>query len=428
MKILEKIREIFDQTPIIDTHSHLCPVEAEYDKALDLLSDWVPAYLLDDLHSAGLSGKQAAVVLDSSRDPAERLEILKPFWRRTKNTGYARMCSLTLKHLYGAEKMTGENIRELNRQYKTWHRESGHYRRVLKDICRIERAVSDYSLYQGIQMKHDPEFFRPVFRMDHLILPRNAEDLNRIEEECGFPVNSLDDMAAAVPVIMDRALQNGAVGFKAGLAYVRSLNYEFADYEEARRGFQVIRSFRIGLPDELHMSGMVPKAYQDFMMHEILRAANKRGVVFQIHTGMHAGAGNYLQTANPVLLSNLFLEYQNVKFDIFHAGYPYYRELGVLAKQFPNVYADLCWTHIISPADSRDAFGSWLETVPAGKILAYGDDLHSIDLVVGHTLMARENICAVLAQKVEEDIFNIEEAQRILSMILYENAKELYKI
>ena len=428
MTLLEKMMEMFDGIPLIDTHSHLCPVEAEYNASGDILTDWVPAYFLDDLRSAGLTEKHAEMILDSGRDLIFRWRLLEPFWKQTENTGYARMWKLSLQRLYKKEQITADNILELNEQYKKLHESPGFYRRILKEICNIQAAVSDYSLYKGIRMEHDREFFRPVFRMDHLIFPKDSGDLSLIEEECGFPVNSLDDIIEAVPVIMDRALENGAVGFKAGLAYLRSLDYAFADYEEARRGFQVLRSFRIGLPDELRMSGRVPKAYQDFVMHEILRAANKRGAVFQIHTGMHAGAGNYLQTSNPVLLSNLFLEYQNVKFDIFHAGYPYYRELGVLAKQFPNVYADLCWTHVISPSDSRDALRSWLETVPAGKILAYGDDLHSVDLVTGHTMTARDNICRVLAEKVKEKLFTLEQAERILQMILRENAKKLYRI
>ena len=36
-------------------------------------------------------------------------------------------------------------------------------------------------------------------------------------------------------------------------------------------------------------------------------------------------------------------------FDIFHIGYPYQQTLSALAKNFANVYIDMCWAHIISP-------------------------------------------------------------------------------
>ena len=84
MTLLEKMMEIFDGIPLIDTHSHLCPVEAEYNASGDILTDWVPAYLLDDLRSAGLTEKHAEVILDSGRDLIFRWRLLEPFGNKQK--------------------------------------------------------------------------------------------------------------------------------------------------------------------------------------------------------------------------------------------------------------------------------------------------------------------------------------------------------
>lgn len=178
MTLLEKMMEIFDGIPLIDTHSHLCPVEAEYNASGDILTDWVPAYFLDDLRSAGLTEKHAEMILDSGRDLVFRWRLLEPFWKQTENTGYARMWKLSLQRLYKKEQITADNILELNEQYKKLHESPGFYRRILKEICNIQAAVSDYSLYKGIRMEHDREFFRPVFRMDHLIFPKDSGDLS----------------------------------------------------------------------------------------------------------------------------------------------------------------------------------------------------------------------------------------------------------
>ena len=75
----------------------------------------------------------------------------------------------------------------------------------------------------------------------------------------------------------------------------------------------------------------------------------------QIHTGLQAGNGNYVQHTQPSQLSNIFLRYPRVKFDMFHIGFPYQHELTVLAKTFPNVYADFCWMHVVSPSAARAA-------------------------------------------------------------------------
>jgi len=128
-------------------------------------------------------------------------------------------------------------------------------------------------------------------------------------------------------------------------------------------------------------------------------------------------------------LNNLFLEYSDVVFDIFHAGYPWFRELGVLAKMFPNVYADMCWMHVISPHDAREALSTWLDTVPVNKIFeifAFGGDYIFAEGAYGHVTIARRNVARVLADKVEEGVYSLEQAAYIARRILRDNAAEVY--
>ncbi|NIM45433.1 MAG: amidohydrolase family protein, partial [Nitrososphaeria archaeon] len=113
------------------------------------------------------------------------------------------------------------------------------------------------------------------------------------------------------------------------------------------------------------------KPLQDYVVHTMIQLAEKHGYPVQIHTGLHEGNENILENSNPLLLTNLFMEYRKVKFDIFHAGYPYFRELATLAKNFQNVYPDLCWIHVVSPSAARTILAEWLDTVPSNKILAF---------------------------------------------------------
>jgi predicted TIM-barrel fold metal-dependent hydrolase len=131
------------------------------------------------------------------------------------------------------------------------------------------------------------------------------------------------------------------------------------------------------------------------MMHFVCCLADDNRLVYQIHTGIldgQDGNGNIIYDSNPVLLSNLFLEYRNVRFDIFHMGYPYIMELSVLAKNFRNVFIDMCWGYIISPEAARRALVEWLDTVPTNKISAFGGDYAFVDGVYGHQYLARQNV------------------------------------
>ena len=130
--------------------------------------------------------------------------------------------------------------------------------------------------------------------------------------------------------------------------------------------------------------------------------------------------------SNPELLVNLFMEYHEAKFDIFHGGWPYCSQLSALAKNFPNVYVDMCWMHIISPSRSRSALHEWLDEVPANKILGFGGDFLCVEGAYGHAVIARDNIAWVLTRKVEEGDMKVDEAKKYAQWILRENAQALF--
>ena len=132
-----------------------------------------------------------------------------------------------------------------------------------------------------------------------------------------------------------------------------------------------------------------------------------------------------LANGRPRLLNNLFLAYPNVKFDLFHISYPYSGEAAALAKMFPNVFIDMCWAHIISPAAVTAALADFLDGVPFNKIMGFGGDYGFVDGVYGHLVLARENISRVLAEKVKLGVFGVEQAVKIGEHLLYHNPKGL---
>ncbi len=61
--------------------------------------------------------------------------------------------------------------------------------------------------------------------------------------------------------------------------------------------------------------------------------------------------------------------------------------------------------------------------MPLNKINAFGGDYCFIDGVSGHQHMARMSISRALAIKVEEGLFDVEEAKRIGKMMFYDMPK-----
>ncbi len=214
---------------------------------------------------------------------------------------------------------------------------------------------------------------------------------------------------------------------KSGLAYQRKISYESAGFPDAQEEFDLLFSY-------LHMGNYLPSAFtpgetfQNYMMHRVLRFANTKNFPFQIHTGLQEGNGNLIYNSDPSLPVPLFLRYPKIRFDIFHMGYPYEHVLSALVKNFPNVFIDMCWAHIISPEASVYALTEWLDAVPVNKISAFGGDYLFIDGVYGHQHIARENVSRDLAMKVSQGVFDTERAGEIAGMLFFDNPKELFRL
>jgi predicted TIM-barrel fold metal-dependent hydrolase len=120
------------------------------------------------------------------------------------------------------------------------------------------------------------------------------------------------------------------------------------------------------------------------------------------------------------------MEYKEAKFDIFHGSWPYTGELAAIAKNFPNVYIDMSWMHIISPSRARTALNHWLDEVPSNKIMGFGGDYLFPEGAYGHSVIARDNLIKVLSQKVQEGDYSLEQAKKYSNWLLRENPLRLF--
>ncbi|NLJ41087.1 MAG: amidohydrolase family protein [Clostridiales bacterium] len=419
----KNFNEIFDYVKdltIIDSHEHLPYCEDFREKNTDALREYLIHYFSSDLISAGLNPEDFQKAINHELPIMDRWDIVEPFWNNARYTGYGRDLDISVKAIYNIDKISKNTIEELDHAFQR-SLKPGHFKRVLKDMSKIEVCLLDSNL------DCDPYFFKSVYRLDRFIYPQSYSDIKQVEEDSGIRICSMDDWLEACEMMLDKAFESGAVALKSGLAYDRTLKYERTIRNEAEVCFnQIFNSLH--LPNWDGSPIVMGKEFQDYMMHFILRMANKRNPTFQFHTGLQEGNGNYIHNSDPSLLSNLFLEYPDVDFDIFHIGYPYQHVLSALAKNFPNVYIDMCWAHIISPYACVNALNEWIDSVPLNKIIAFGGDYMIIDAVYGHQYLARTDISKSLAHKVEEGVFDIDEAKRIAKMLFYGNPKRIFKL
>jgi len=156
-----------------------------------------------------------------------------------------------------------------------------------------------------------------------------------------------------------------------------------------------------------------------------MERANDENLPVQVHTGYLAGNWGSLNSTRASYLIPIFEKYRRIRFDVMHASMPWVSELGAIAKNYPNVYPDLCWAWTMSPAQSERALSEWLDAVPFNKIFGYGADTGRPWCDVGYALQARIGIARVLEQKIEAGYFSPSTAQEVASAIMLHNGEEL---
>lgn len=395
IKTYEQLYDRIKDIPVIDTHEHLPSWERSRNQDCDVLTEYLTHYFSCDLVSAGL--RDLEKVRSGEYTVVQKWDMLEPYWNVCRYTGYGRALDITANGLYGVDGITRDTVEELDHKFKKQRAEKGHYKYVLKEKCGIEISLIDSN------PDFDPYFFRSTYRVDKFMFPSFAEWENV----------SFDDFLDMCERDMKKAVSEGYTVIKISCAYFRSLYFEAVDRKTAEARFN---------------EKIADKTLSDFMMHFVLSAAGRLGLAVQIHTGLQEGNGNTLGNSDPLLLNNLFGLYPDVRFDIFHIGYPFERKLIALCKNFPNVYIDMCWAHIISPNASIAALCEIIDTVPLNKINGFGGDYCFIDGVYGHAVMAKQNITRALALKIEEDIFDCDTAISIAEKLLYKNPKEILKL
>ena len=419
--VYDEIHAYIQDLEIIDTHEHLPPRENLREKETDFLKEYLTHYFNSDLISCGLRPENFEKAINHELPLMDRWRLVEPYWDIARITGYGKALDITVKGIYGIDSISEDTVEELNQAFIR-SLKPGHFAKVLKEKSKIKISLLD----EGLDC--DKSFFRSVYRMDRFISPQTFDDIIQMERDFDASIVSFNDWLDACETALDNSIRLGAVALKSGLAYQRSLSYPRTTYHEAEGMFNlVLKQRRLPVWME-HRSISFPENLQNYMMHHVLNLADKRSITYQFHTGIQEGNGNFISESDPSLLSNLFLEYPRVNFDVFHIGYPYQQTLSVLAKNFANVFIDMCWAHIVSPSASRSALTEWLDAVPYNKISAFGGDYAFVDAVYGHQYMARENVSRSLTQKVKEGSFDISRAKEISHMLFIDNPMKIFNL
>jgi hypothetical protein len=413
----ERIKGYIDTMRIFDTHEHL--IDPDLLKRADFFdfTMLLQQNSYDDLVSAGMPDIGLDIFYNGTRTASYKWKLIEPYWNKTFNTSYIRILLLAINDLYGISNLNSSTVELLSQKMKNNYN-GDWFNHVLKDLCRI-----DHVILSGDSIKNS-DFIKYETRFGSWLTIRSEYGIDSLAIIQVEPIYTLENFVRSMRMAFDAALKKGMIAVKINFAYKRSLNVENVSSEAARKVFRTL----VNGNEDLVISYRDAKPLQDYMVHQLLNMAQQAGIPVAFHTGLLAGSGNYINNSNPTLLLNLFMEYPDIKFVLYHGSYPFGGELSTLAKTFKNVYIDMNWTYAISPAFTARYLNEWLETVPASKIMAFGGDPRIVEITYANLVLARQIISNVLIEKVKYGYLTESEAITVARMILHDNGMKFYKI
>ncbi len=397
----------------VDCHSHTVS-EEEYNQAAPRSLFALPSYFDRDI--ASVTGQTGDEMYAECTCDEERWERLNSVLTRARNVSYWRHNLVAFKGLFDLtdDEVTDDNWRTLNEGIKEKTADPGWYHHVTVNICKLQTQAKNIPWFED----WDPKYFTAVLRMEPALTLCQQETRTQLEEHLDCSITDLASCRQALADLVEQYQARGAVAVKLAHAYSRTLHSEPVEEATAAAIFDAALRGEELTPSQV-------KQFEDYVIFFLAGLCSDSGLIFDIHTGVQTNWGN-IPESDPLLLLPLIHAHKSTRFNLYHAGYPYSREMGMLGKHCPNVWLNMAWMYVITMEGSRRTLSEWIDLVPGHRILGFGSDVRWPELVYAHLEMARACLADVLAEKAQRDFLSQEAARGLARMMLRDNAVELY--
>lgn len=392
--VKEDLYQYISNLPIVNTHTHIFSDKQLENIDLDLI----------------ISNSYLTWMVNP---PGKSIESRREYILANKCNSYYRWLNESLRDLYGLE-LTADNYGELDERIKTAYKGSKFHLDILQK-CGYEKSILDKFDNPGHDNNH-PDVFSPAFRINSFMMgyDRTARDYRGISAYDfidSSSVSTFDEYLEAMCAVIRTRKKQGAVAIKNPSAYDRSLIYDNTDKLKASRAF-----------DNPNASIEDKKNFSDYIMFTITDLAEELGMPIQIHTGMGC-----IDNTRAINLRKLIQTHPNTKFDILHASYPWTSDAFALLHYFNNTYIDICWLPILSSFEAKEFIKKALEVGNAHRI-CWGCDVRTSEDSYGALMAMRHVLSDALTDMVVDGAMDMEYAQYVAKRILYDNAKDLFKV
>lgn len=403
----EKIYGVVDSHKVFSDHEHHHP-DGFFAKEVDLATLIANSYL----------------IWMTDHDMGKILADKAAFADTLRYNSYYHWLEKGLQKLYGCqERLDTGSWDKYDKLIRDAHRDPNfHWQSLLKSG--YDAIIVDAYWDPGNNGGHS-EIFKATFRVDKLTYghhsrahaleggPLHDPSLLYPWKRYGFAGGTLDDyVAMAQEHIATLYKEKKIVALKSAIAYDRTIDFYPDDKALALRAWGKT-------PEEI-----TPEEFQyfgNYIFHRCFEVARKYDIPVQIHTGLAKLSGS-----NPMLIERLLTDYSDVRFVLFHSGYPWTSQAAALSHNHRNAFPNLTWTPIISTAAAVRTLDEFIDVSPSINIITWGSDSWLPEESVGAQLAWKHVVATVLCNRFRNGLLDASDVDILAEKLMLRNGRHVY--
>ena len=419
------------EIPLLDAHTHL---DAAHLAARGLDDVLLYHMAVSDLSSAGCPSR-ARLPEDPTREEAHaRIAEALPFVAAIRNTSGYWGIRIILRELYGIDPPTDEAgwwrvdgaIRERS--------EDGAWAREVLNKTGIRRSCTE--LWRGRDGQADDIL---QFALEWAFFARGQTGMNDIVLYELERTRTQDRPAAPLPVTLggtrppaERPVVTVEDVYEAVEHYVAAIPYD----KVLSTAQHISTDIRLRPVTEGDMASALARrgeasladrdVYASFVLEAFLDALErgKHRILFQFSIGAEPlpfETGSKLRQSTVFDVAELVARHPGIGFQALLASEHANQAICTLVRELPNLSVAGFWWHNLFPGIIRKVMHDRLDMVALNRQVGFFSDAYCVEWAFAKATIIRRQLADVLADKVGQGQYNVEEALDIAREILFES-------
>jgi hypothetical protein len=433
---VQLVEEALAEVPVLDIHTHLVGGRLGARGLHDVL---LYHMVVTDLYSAGCrSGARLTQYpgWPGQAEAAQRIEEALPFVSAIQNTSSFWGVRVILKDLYGwHEPLTSESWRKLDALIReraddrSWHHsilDRLQIRRTGTEIARRGTGQDDdrlqYALEWGFFTRCQwGEFDTALYELERC-WGKKPDSPTPIGTGTRPPtertIQNLHDVRAAV------AHYVSAIPYQQVLSTATHLSTDI-DYTvvtDSQMEAALARRKSAGRAERDVYASYINEQFLTQLEHHADR------IVFQFSFGAEPlpyETASRLSQYTIRQVGEMVGRHPRLRFQCFLASRHANQSLCTLARELPNLSLAGYWWHNFFPDVIRQIMGERLDMLPISKQVGFFSDAYCLEWTYAKSILVRKQLAQVLAQKIDQGQFSLDEALKIAEAILFQTPQQL---